>query len=301
MSGPNTVSASKGSPHTDRSASAASASTRSSCIPASTSTRVAAVQSWPALKYAAPATASAVVATSASANTSTGALPPSSRWTRHSRSAAIVATCRPARGLPVRLTMATDRWRTRAWPVAAPPHTTFSTPGGNTSHSSSAIRTVEAGVSSEGFEHHGVPGGQGRGPLPHGHHQGIVPRGDLAAHPHRLTADARRDPLQVLARGQSAEQPGRPGEEADLVDGGGQLVLQRGRVRLAGVGDLEPGEFVGVVLEHLGRLPTAPAAVGRGGQPPRLERRRRGRTGPGHLGGVGVGGRGVHLTGGPGR
>ena len=68
-----------------------------------------------------------------------------------SRSAAARATCRPALGLPVSDTMATAGWRTSASPVAAPPHTTLSTPGGKTSASSSAIRTVEAGVNSDGF------------------------------------------------------------------------------------------------------------------------------------------------------
>ncbi len=38
-----------------------------------------------------------------------------------------------------------------ASPVPAPPHTTFSTPGGSTSPTNSAIRTVDAGVSSDGF------------------------------------------------------------------------------------------------------------------------------------------------------
>ncbi len=67
------------------------------------------------------------------------------------RPAAAVATCRPARGLPVSDTMATAGWRTMASPTAGPPSTTLSTPGGNTSASSSAIRTVEAGVSSDGL------------------------------------------------------------------------------------------------------------------------------------------------------
>ena len=65
------------------------------------------MQSWPALKNAAPATASAVSTGSASAKTTTGALPPSSRWTRVRRSAPSPATARPARVLPVSNTMAT--------------------------------------------------------------------------------------------------------------------------------------------------------------------------------------------------
>src|ERR1700735_3733037 len=65
-------------------------------MPGPASTRVAAVQSWPALKYPAPAMPSAVAAMSASSNTMTGALPPSSRWTRLRSSAAALATSPPA-------------------------------------------------------------------------------------------------------------------------------------------------------------------------------------------------------------
>ena len=41
------------------------------------------------------------------------------------------------------------------------------------------------------LQHHGVAGGQGRGPLPHRHHQRVVPRGHRRAHPDGLPADER--------------------------------------------------------------------------------------------------------------
>src|ERR671932_683954 len=65
------------------------------------STRVAAVQSWPAFKYPAMAMFSAASSRSASSKTITGALPPSSRWTFLTSSAAALATAMPAPTLPV--------------------------------------------------------------------------------------------------------------------------------------------------------------------------------------------------------
>src|SRR5258708_2065861 len=81
----------------------------------------------------------------------TGALPPRSRWTRANRSAAASATARPVRGEPVTDTIATSRWAANSDPTSGPPHTTFTTPAGDTSASSSAIRYVDDGVSSDGL------------------------------------------------------------------------------------------------------------------------------------------------------
>ncbi len=67
-----------------------------------TITRVAAVQSWPAFEVAGHRDAlGRLAAMSASSNTITGALPPSSRCTRFTVGAAAVATALPARVLPV--------------------------------------------------------------------------------------------------------------------------------------------------------------------------------------------------------
>src|SRR5919204_209268 len=73
----------------------------------------------------------ATAAGSASSNTSTGALPPSSRCTRLSVSAAARATSLPVATSPVRDTMRTSRWRTMPAPTGSPsPVITFSTPAG---------------------------------------------------------------------------------------------------------------------------------------------------------------------------
>ena len=114
-------------------------------------TRVAAVQSCPALKNPAIAIASAAAARSASSNTTTGALPPSSRCARATFLAVAAATARPAAVEPVIATIAGIGCEASAEPVDRSPHTTLSTPGGRISANSSPIRTVLAGVVSEGL------------------------------------------------------------------------------------------------------------------------------------------------------
>ena len=115
------------------------------------STRVAAVQSWPALKKPAPAMPAAAASRSASSNTMTGALPPSSRCTRFRSSAAAPATSMPARTRPVIDTRLGVGCATSARPVSRSPHTTLNTPGGRNSAAISASITVVSGVVSAGF------------------------------------------------------------------------------------------------------------------------------------------------------
>ena len=90
-------------------------------------------------------------ATSASSNTMTGALPPSSRCTRFRSPAAEVATSIPARTLPVMDTMAGMLFATSARPVSRSPQTTLRTPGGTCSARISASSKVLTGVVSEGL------------------------------------------------------------------------------------------------------------------------------------------------------
>jgi hypothetical protein len=79
---------------------------------------------------------SAALATSASSNTITGALPPSSRCTRFSVSAAFFAISRPVELSPVSETIPTSGCLTIASPTGSPsPVTTLKTPGGKTSAS----------------------------------------------------------------------------------------------------------------------------------------------------------------------
>ena len=114
-------------------------------------TRVAAVQSWPPLKYPVMAMVCAASSTSASSKMMTGALPPSSRCKRFNVFDAPAATSIPARTEPVTDTIPGTSWSTIARPVSRSPHTTLSTPGGRMSPMILAINAVEAGVVSLGF------------------------------------------------------------------------------------------------------------------------------------------------------
>jgi len=61
------------------------------------------------------------------------------------------ATALPLDTEPVRATIRTRRWPAMAAPVSPAPVTTLNTPAGSTSRASSASRTVDSGVSSDGL------------------------------------------------------------------------------------------------------------------------------------------------------
>ena len=113
---------------------------------------MAAVQSWPALKKPATEMSSTALAMSVSSKTTTGALPPSSRWTRLTSLEADSATDMPARTEPVMEAIAGVGCSTIARPVSRSPQTTLKTPLGQDAEPMiSAISTVEAGVVSDGL------------------------------------------------------------------------------------------------------------------------------------------------------
>ena len=95
-----------------------------------------------------PSTASSM---STSSNTTTGALPPSSRWARFRSWAAAVATAMPARVEPVIDTICGIGCAVRAAPVSRSPQTRLQTPGGKMSCIFSTIQYDDAGVVSEGL------------------------------------------------------------------------------------------------------------------------------------------------------
>ena len=176
---------------------------------------------------------------SASSNTTTGALPPSSRWTRLRSAAALAATSLPARTEPVTETIAGTSWSTIARPVSRSPQMTLKHArrqelGGDLGEQRRARRGRVARL-----EHDGVAGGDRRRELPHRHHHRVVPRGDLGAHADRLAADQRRHVRHVLAGALALEVAGGGGEEADLVDHRRHLLRRRQGDRLAGVLDLD--------------------------------------------------------------
>jgi hypothetical protein len=89
---------------------------------------------------------------SASSKTMIGALPPSSRWSRLTVSAAIFATRLPVAVSPVIEIMRTFGWPTSASPMSSPePDSTFATPGGRISPRISANARALSGVLADGL------------------------------------------------------------------------------------------------------------------------------------------------------
>ena len=129
---------------------------------------MAAVQSWPQLANAPTIAPSAAASRSASSNTTNGALPPSSRCTRLTVSAASRMTCVPVRVEPVTEISATSGWRASAAPASAPgPGTTLRIPGGTPASSARWPSMIAvSGVSSDGLSTTALPAASA-GPIFH--------------------------------------------------------------------------------------------------------------------------------------
>src|SRR5580693_1220688 len=115
--------------------------------------RVPALQICPELlntAIAAPGTAASI---SASANTTSGDLPPSSSCRRLRLPAEALTISCPVKCEPVNATLSTSGCAASAAPAVSPyPGTTFTTPGGTpASRQSSARRSGDGGASSAGF------------------------------------------------------------------------------------------------------------------------------------------------------
>ena len=130
----------------------------------------------------------AAASRSASSKTMFGDLPPSSRVTLAMWSAASFMTCLPVSVEPVKATLSTPGWRTRAHPVVGPkPVTTLKTPGGKPASSKSlANSSVEAGVCSAVFTTKVQPAARAGASLQVEQEERRVPGRDGADHPDRL-------------------------------------------------------------------------------------------------------------------
>ena len=212
---------------------------------------------------------------SASSKTITGALPPSSRWSRLTRSAATLAMCLPVSVSPVTEIIAdlgvadevvADR-RARAGDDVE--DAGREDVGGDLAEDQGRQRRPRRRL-----EDDRVAGRERRADLPAGHHDRVVPRRDRGDHPDRLTADHRGEAGHVLVDRLALHHPRAAGEEAQVVDHDRDLV-DRGADRLAGVLRLEATELVGAGLDAVGELEEHPAPLGRGRVLPGLEGRRR--------------------------
>ena len=143
----------------------------------------------------------AKLARSASSKTRTGALPPSSRWTFFTVSAAARMMCLPVAVPPVSETMSTPGCAASAAPVLRPPPvTTLRTPGGRMSCGDLAQQHASQRRFGRWLEYHGVARGQRRAELPAGQSHRVVPRHDSGHHAEGLAAGQAGDAGFVLRR-----------------------------------------------------------------------------------------------------
>jgi hypothetical protein len=134
-------------------ARSATSRTSSSCTSACTISREPAMQVCPVAANTPAIRPFAAACRSASANTTCGDFPPSSRVTLFRFSAAACATARPVAVEPVNATLSTPGCDARCAPVSRDsPVTTLTTPGGKPACSiSSANPSVDAGACSDGL------------------------------------------------------------------------------------------------------------------------------------------------------
>src|SRR6478672_7537596 len=124
-----------------------------------------------------PSTAASM---SASSKTTTGALPPSSRWTRLMWGAALAATSAPARTEPVIATRLGVGCSTSSRPVSRSPVMTFEGAGREELGGELGQPQGALGGGVARLEDDSVAGREGGSDLPHRHQQRVVPRRHLA-------------------------------------------------------------------------------------------------------------------------
>src|SRR5262245_36552427 len=152
MAGPMSVASSLGSPCRSPAARSRKRAVNSPAMGSSISSRVPARHTCPALSYC-PTACVTAKSRSASANTSSGDLPPSSRDTGVSCAPAAAAIMRPVAAEPVNATLARSGCATSAAPASVPrPWTTLKAPSGRpASRVTSASRLAVSGAHSGGF------------------------------------------------------------------------------------------------------------------------------------------------------
>ena len=152
-SGPIWLLSSKGSPILICAAFSTTRDRTSSRIDSCSSSREPATQLCPLALKILRSTPLTALSRSASSNTMTGDLPPSSNETSAKFSALLRITCRAVSGPPVKLTRSTSGWLVRARPQGSPcPVTTLKTPGGKPASSNTlANSSIGAEACSEAF------------------------------------------------------------------------------------------------------------------------------------------------------
>ena len=228
---------------------------------------------------------------SASGNTITGDLPPSSSDTFLRLPAAAWMISRPTSPDPVNAILSTSPCAASAAPAVSPkPGTILTTPSGKpASWISCAEPQRRERRLLRRLEHDGAAGRERRRELPGRHHQRRVPRNDLPDHADRL---AQRIGVEIAglrqADGLAGQLGGPAGRVADHLAAHGDVGMADIGDRLAVVERLELGQLVAVLLDQLGEPPHQLGAVAaaHAAPGPGLERRPGGRDRGIDVGGI---------------
>ena len=272
--GPISVSASSGSPSRTVAARAATRSSSSSCTARSTSSREPAMHVCPVAANTPATTPLAAASRSASANTTCGDLPPSSRLTRARCPAAARMTAVPVAVEPVKATLSTPGCSASGAPASGPK------PG---EHVEDAGR--EAGLLEEPRElerrgrrllgrlgDDGAARGQRGRELPRQQQHRRVPRRDRGDHADRLAARVDQPVLARAGDRLAADLVGGARPVVQVVRQPAQLLLHLAQ-QLAVVGHLDRGDLERALGDEVGERGAA-AARARGRASAATARRR---------------------------
>ena len=177
----------------------------------------------------------------ASSNTMLAALPPSSRVSALPDPAMARPISLPTAVEPVKATLSTSGWDTRARPISPGPVMMFTTPGGKSAwRQTSANSSADRGVADGGLQHHGVPRSERRRDLPGEHQQREVPGNDLGRDAQRLRVTIGKGVLELVCPSRVVPEVGRRERHVHvprLLDG------------LAAIEGLQDGELAAAFLE----------------------------------------------------
>ena len=123
------------------------------------------------------------------------------------------------------------------------------------------------------LQHDRVARRERRAELPGRHHERVVPRRDRRHDADRVAADHAGEPGKVFARNGTCQGPTGAGEEAEHVGDRGDLVVERGRQRLAAVLRFHFREPSAIGLDAVRELQQEVRAVLRRSASPARERR----------------------------
>ena len=220
--------------------------------------RLDAAQRWPALEKDASRAQCTALSRSASSQTTSAFLPPSSSDNFLSCPPAFSAISRPTRVEPVKEITSTSSCSTSGGPTSGPsPWITLIRPGGRPASSATcAMKAEDAGVCSAGFSTTALPqisaGKTFQAKFGAGVFAAMISASDAA-----WIAPGHRPAMWRAARHRAPEKPlPLAGEEAGALDGGGgfaqRIALPLARLQRDDLGKLLPPRLDGVCRPHAG-------------------------------------------------